>query len=118
MGLVIRWGACTADDRGKEVLRTNGDLNAGFTQNVQSRLCDEASAEHKHLAVRGRQQVSRLSRLMLILMPKPAHNTIRPPQSRARARASRGANRQEKLTACASLRYEITRTVGTPSLLE
>lgn len=54
-----------------EVLRTDGDLNAGFTQNVQSRLCDEAGAEHKHLAVRGRPWVSRLPRLI----PKPPHIT-------------------------------------------
>lgn len=36
----------------EEDSRTDGNLNTGFTQNVQSRLCDEAGAEHKHLAVR------------------------------------------------------------------
>lgn len=52
--------------------RTDSNLNAGFTQNVQSRLCDEAGAEHKHLAVRGgRPWVSRLPRLIL----KPRHDT-------------------------------------------
>lgn len=71
MAQVTRWG-CASETRGNvEVLRTDGDLNAGFTQNVQSRLCHEAGAEHKHLAVRGRPWVSRLPRLI----PKPPHNT-------------------------------------------
>lgn len=34
-------------------MRTNADGNAGVTQNVESRLCDEASSEHEHLTVEG-----------------------------------------------------------------
>lgn len=33
-------------------MRTNSDGNVGVAQDVEGRLCDEASAEHKHLPVK------------------------------------------------------------------
>lgn len=43
--------SCGVVSQTNEAVRTNGDRDAGVTENVQSGLGNEASAEHKHFAI-------------------------------------------------------------------
>lgn len=44
-------------------VRTDGNLDSSFAQNVQGGLGDKASTEHEHLPVERRERVTRLAQV-------------------------------------------------------
>lgn len=112
-------------------MRTDSDGNAGFTQNVEGWLCDEASAEHKHLAI-GRKHDHVLVEFIVAARAGP-HNKV----GKRGATSEEGGGRRQGWYGChvvncmgggrgyALRKLSIrdgwdgfTRTVGKPSCVE